>query len=77
MIEFDGRMVEESVYLRRKQRAERLARMVQGELYDALSGNTLPGSKGPCYRTWERKQELIRLYRSQIERGERIQFAQT
>jgi hypothetical protein len=77
MIEFDGRMVDESVYLRCKQRAERLARRVQGELYDALRENTLPGSKGPSYRTWERKQELVRLYRSQIERGERIQFAQT
>lgn len=76
MIEFDGRMVDESVYLRRKQRAERLARMVQGELYDALRGRKLPGSER-TYHAWERKQELIRRYRSQVERGERIQFAQT
>ena len=79
MIHFDGRMVEESVYIRRKERAERIARMVQGELYDQLRApaRTLSGVGNRTYSTWERKQELVRLYASQVARGELIQFAQT
>lgn len=77
MIHFDGRMVDEEVYLRRKQRAERLARMVQGELYDKLREptRTLVGAKR--FPQWERKRELIRLYASYVAMGEPIRFAQT
>jgi len=51
-IQVDGKEIPVQVYLRRAERAERLARRIMGTLYDVVKGEGLPG----CQRV-ERPQQ--------------------
>lgn len=80
VIEFDGKTIPVQAYLDRAERAERLARMVRGDLYDSLRGETLPGSGRPkqrqerTYTEYARRMVRIESYASQVEETGRIEY---
>ena len=83
MIKFDGKNVPMQVYLARAERAERLARKVQGSLYDTLRAplNVMEGverAKRPrssrSYKGYANRIARLRAYADQVANEGRIDY---
>lgn len=85
-IEFDGQSIPVQVYLDRAERAERLARKVQGSLYDTLREplNVMEGvgrAKRPrssrSYKGYANRVARLRAYADQMANEGRIEYVPT
>lgn len=85
-IEFDGEQVPVQDYLARAERAERLARMVQGSLYDTLRepvrvmegvGRAKRPRNSRSYKGYANRVARLRAYADQVDSHGRIEYVPT
>lgn len=85
-IEFDGKAIAVQVYLDRAERAERLARRVQGKLYDTLReplrvmegvGRAKRPRTSRSYKGYANRVARLRAYADQIETQGYIEYVPT